>query len=108
MKRADALVLFGITGNLAYKMLLPALYQLTADGVLDQPIVGVAKTDLDLAGLRSRAREACEAKHDKVDHPAFEKFAGNLRLVAGDYTDGATFDAIRSEVGDAGFLTHYL
>ncbi|WP_021592224.1 glucose-6-phosphate dehydrogenase [Actinomadura welshii] len=108
MERADAMVLFGITGNLAYKMLLPALYQLTADGVLDQPIVGVAKTDLGLAGLRSRAREACEAKHDKVDDAAFEEFAGNLRLVAGDYTDGATFDAIRSEVGDAGFLTHYL
>ncbi|GAA4314635.1 hypothetical protein BJY14_004837 [Actinomadura luteofluorescens] len=57
-------------------MLLPALYRLTADGVLDLPIVGVAKTDLDLAGLRGRAREAREAKHGKVDDAAFESSQG--------------------------------
>jgi glucose-6-phosphate 1-dehydrogenase len=105
MERAGALVLFGITGDLAYKMLLPALYRLSADGVLDLPIVGVAKTDLDLDGLRDRARQACG---DSVDEAAFAKFAGNLRLVSGDYRDGATFAAIRKEVEGAGFLTHYL
>ncbi|WP_327084918.1 glucose-6-phosphate dehydrogenase [Nonomuraea sp. NBC_01738] len=104
MTHAGAMVLFGITGDLAYKMLLPALYRLTADGVLDLPIVGVAKTDLDLAGLRARAREACGG----ADDAAFEKFAANLRLVAGDYADVATFDAVREEVKDAGFLVHYL
>ncbi|WP_106396580.1 glucose-6-phosphate dehydrogenase [Actinocorallia populi] len=104
-QRADALVLFGITGNLAYKMVLPALYHLTAAGVLDLPIVGVAKTDLDLAGLRDRARQACG---DRVDEAAFAKFAGNLRLVAGDYGDAATFEAVRAETEGAGFLTHYL
>ncbi len=104
-QKADALVLFGITGNLAYKMLLPALYRLTAGGVLDLPIVGVAKTDLDLDGLRDRAREACG---DEVDEAAFAKFAGNLRLVAGDYGDPATFEAIREQTRGAGFLTHYL
>ncbi|GAB2821865.1 glucose-6-phosphate dehydrogenase [Actinocorallia aurea] len=104
-RRCDALVLFGITGDLAYKMLLPALYRLTADGVLDLPIIGVAKTDLDLAGLRERARAACG---ENVDSEAFAKFAGNLRLVAGDYTDPATFAAVRAEVAGAGFVTHYL
>ncbi|MFI9556455.1 glucose-6-phosphate dehydrogenase [Nonomuraea endophytica] len=104
MTRAGAMVLFGITGDLAYKMLLPALYRLTADGVLDLPIVGVAKTDLDLAGLRERARKACGGASDA----AFEKFAGNLRLVAGDYREESTFTAIRDEVDGAGFLVHYL
>ncbi|MFI6503282.1 glucose-6-phosphate dehydrogenase [Nonomuraea typhae] len=104
MTRAGAMVLFGITGDLAYKMLLPALYRLTADGVLDLPIVGVAKTDLDLAGLRERARRACGG----ADDAAFEKFAGNLRLVAGDYREERTFAAIREEVAGAGFLVHYL
>lgn len=104
-RKADALVLFGITGNLAYKMLLPALYHLTAAGVLDLPVVGVAKTDLDLAGLRDRARKACG---DQVDETAFAKFAGNLRLIAGDYGDPATFEAIRAETEGAGFLTHYM
>ncbi|GAA2718500.1 glucose-6-phosphate dehydrogenase [Actinocorallia aurantiaca] len=104
-RRADALVLFGITGNLAYKMLLPALYHLTAAGVLDLPIVGVAKTDLDLAGLRERAREACG---DQLDEAAFAKFTGNLRLIAGDYGDASTFEAIRAETEGAEFLTHYM
>ncbi len=104
-RKADALVLFGITGNLAYKMLLPALYHLTVAGALDLPIVGVAKTDLDLAGLRERAREACG---DQVDEAAFAKFAGNLRLIAGDYGDAATFEAIRAETEGAEFLTHYM
>jgi glucose-6-phosphate 1-dehydrogenase len=105
LEKADVLVLFGITGDLAYKMLLPALYRLTADGVLDLPIVGVAKTDLDLVGLRERARRACG---DGVDEVAFAKFAENIRLVAGDYADPSTFEAIRKEVEGAGFLAHYL
>ncbi|GAB3686703.1 glucose-6-phosphate dehydrogenase [Actinocorallia lasiicapitis] len=105
MKRADALVLFGITGDLAFKMVLPALYKLTAGGVLDLPIVGVAKTDLDLEGLRQRARLACG---DDVDEASFARFAANLRLVAGDYADPATFEAVRAQVAGAKYLTHYL
>lgn len=104
MERAGAMVLFGITGDLAYKMVLPALYRLTADGVLDLPIVGVAKTDLDLTGLRERAREACGG----VQGAAFDKFAANLRLVTGDYGDQDTFARLRDEVATAGSLVHYL
>jgi glucose-6-phosphate 1-dehydrogenase len=40
--RADTLVLFGITGDLARKLVLPALYQLAARGEVTVPIVGVA------------------------------------------------------------------
>ncbi|GAA0951023.1 glucose-6-phosphate dehydrogenase [Nonomuraea longicatena] len=104
MRRAGAIVLFGITGDLAYKMLLPALYRLSADGALDLPVIGVAKTDLDLAGLVARAREAC----GEVDEAAFGRFADRLRLVAGDYRDPATFGAIRDAVEGTGFLVHYL
>ncbi|ROO90575.1 glucose-6-phosphate 1-dehydrogenase [Actinocorallia herbida] len=104
-QRAQALVLFGITGNLAFKMLLPALYRLTANGVLDLPIIGVAKTDLDLDALLARARGACGSE---VDDAAFAKFAGNLQLISGDYADPATFTAVREAVAGAGFVTHYL
>ncbi|MEU1393347.1 MULTISPECIES: glucose-6-phosphate dehydrogenase [unclassified Nonomuraea] len=104
MGRAGALVLFGVTGDLARKMLLPALYHLTADGRLDLPIIGVAKTDMDLDALREHAREACGGVQDA----AFEKLAGNLRLVAGDYRDPETFARLREEVEGKGFLVHYL
>ncbi|NUP64090.1 MAG: glucose-6-phosphate dehydrogenase [Nonomuraea sp.] len=103
-EKAGALVLFGITGDLARKMLLPALYHLTADSRLDLPIIGVAKTDMDLDALREHAREACGGVQDA----AFEKLAGNLRLVAGDYRDPATFARLREETEGKGFLVHYL
>ncbi|NUO96876.1 MAG: glucose-6-phosphate dehydrogenase [Nonomuraea sp.] len=103
-EKAGALVVFGITGDLARKMLLPALYHLTADSRLDLPIIGVAKTDMDLDALREHAREACGGVQDA----AFEKLAGNLRLVAGDYRDPATFARLREETEGKGFLVHYL
>src|SRR4051794_15402283 len=53
---ADALVLFGITGDLAFKKLFPALYNLTARG-WDLPIIGVASSDWDTERLRARAKE---------------------------------------------------
>ncbi|MEU8356743.1 glucose-6-phosphate dehydrogenase [Nonomuraea sp. NPDC048882] len=102
--QAGALVLFGITGDLARKMLLPALYHLTADGRFDLPIIGVAKTDMGLDGLREFARTACGGVHDA----AFDKLAGNLRLVPGDYRDPATFARLREETEGKGFLVHYL
>ncbi|MCA2228488.1 glucose-6-phosphate dehydrogenase [Nonomuraea aurantiaca] len=103
-KTAGALVLFGITGDLARKMVLPALYQLTVKGELDLPIIGVAKTDLDLDGLREHAHAACGGVRDA----AFEKLAGNLRLVSGDYRDPTTYTRLREELEGKGFLVHYL
>ena len=104
MAGTGAIVLFGITGDLAHKMVLPALYELTAKGELDMPIIGVARTDLDLDALRARAREACGGD----DAKEFDKLAANLRLVAGDYSDPGTFERLRDEVKDLGFLVHYL
>ncbi|MGW6502145.1 glucose-6-phosphate dehydrogenase [Nonomuraea angiospora] len=103
-ERAGALVLFGVTGDLARKMVLPALYRLTADNRLDLPIICVAKTDLGLDGLREHARQAVGGVHDA----AFDKLAGNLRLVAGDYRDPETFARLREEAAGKGFLVHYL
>ena len=55
--RSDALVLFGITGDLAYKMIIPALYALVKRGVLRVPVIGVALPKWSLgaiAGARER------------------------------------------------------
>ena len=55
---SDVLVLFGITGDLAYKQIFPALYAMTKRGVLKVPVVGVASSMLNLAELRRRATES--------------------------------------------------
>ena len=56
-RAADVLVLFGITGDLARKLVLPALYRLVERGELAVPVIGVALTDLDTEGLRRHVAE---------------------------------------------------
>ena len=57
-ERADAFVFFGATGDLARKMIFPALHQLVAAGRLDIPVIGVAFSGWDVDRLRHRVRES--------------------------------------------------
>jgi glucose-6-phosphate 1-dehydrogenase len=108
--RADALVLFGATGDLARKKLFPALYQLAAAGRLGVPVVGVAVSDWDDTQLRSYATQAVEAAESQVDGTALKELAGSLAMVSGDYRDPATFAALARRLAEAGAArpVHYL
>lgn len=108
LERSDALVLFGISGDLAKKMLLPALYRLTESGRLTVPVIGVAATDWDDDALRAHAREAITAAGAVIDEEVFARFAAGLSLVTGDFTDAATFTRLREALTGFGFVTHYL
>jgi len=105
--KADALVFFGATGDLAYKKIFPSLQAMIKRGRLDVPIVGVAKSGWGLDQLRARARESL-AKHGGIDRAAFEKLNGLLRYVDGDYEDPKTFEEVRAELGSAQRPAHYL
>jgi glucose-6-phosphate 1-dehydrogenase len=104
----DALVLFGATGDLARKMLLPALYALSAAGRLDLPVIGVALSDMDAEAFRRHARDAVAAAVDDVDPDAMTAFLRRLTLVTGDYRDTATFDDLARELTAAQRPAHYL
>jgi glucose-6-phosphate 1-dehydrogenase len=104
---SDALVFFGATGDLAYKKIFPALQAMVRRGRLDVPVIGVAKAGWNLDQLKARAHDSLE-QHGGVDAAAFEKLAGLLRYVDGDYKDLATFGAIRKELGSAQRPAHYL
>src|SRR3989441_11783155 len=104
---SDALVFFGATGDLAYKKIFPALQAMLRRGHLDVPVIGVAKAGWNLEQLRARAHDSLE-KHGGVDAAAFDKLSGLLRYVDGDYTDPATFQAVRKELKGAQRLAHYL
>ena len=108
LPRTDALVFFGATGDLALKMIFPALQALAKDGRLDIPVIGVAKAGWDLARLRERARESLETYGGGVDGPAFEKLCAVLRYIDGDYGDPKTFDQLREVLGGAKCPLHYL
>jgi glucose-6-phosphate 1-dehydrogenase len=104
---SDALVFFGATGDLAYKKIFPALQSMIKRGNLNVPVVGVAKAGWNLDQLKARAKDSLE-KHGGLDAAAWEKLSGLLRYVDGDYSDEATFAAVRKELGNAKHPAHYL
>jgi glucose-6-phosphate 1-dehydrogenase len=104
---SDTLVFFGATGDLAYKKIFPALQAMVKRGMLDVPVIGVAKAGWDLDQLRGRAKDSVE-KHGGLDRAAFTKLCQLLRYVDGDYNDAATFQALRRELGTAQRPAHYL
>ena len=106
---ADALVIFGITGDLARKMTFRALYRLERRKRLDCPIVGVARNDWGDEELRGHAREAIgSAVGGAVDSDALERLCGRLRYVAGDYSDPQTFGRLAKALGEARHPVFYL
>ncbi len=99
--QADAFLLFGATGDLAKKKLLPALYELTLEGRVDMPIVGIARSELSDDEMRDRVRESVRAKIDDVDEGALEKLCGNFRYIPGDYTNPETWPKVLELTGGA-------
>jgi glucose-6-phosphate 1-dehydrogenase len=105
--RSDGLVVFGASGDLAFKKIFPALQAMTRRGHLDVPVVGVARSEWTLDEFRARARDSVE-KHGRFDEPTFARLAERLRYVRGDYGDPATMQGIRAALGAARRPAHYL
>ncbi|MGH2849488.1 MAG: glucose-6-phosphate dehydrogenase, partial [Solirubrobacteraceae bacterium] len=105
---ADALVIFGITGDLARKMTLRSLYRLEARGLLDCPVIGVAAEDWTIERLREHADDAITATGEHVDPKVFARFAARLSYVSGDFADPATFERVAKALGGAKRPVHYL
>jgi glucose-6-phosphate 1-dehydrogenase len=105
---ADALVIFGITGDLARVMTFRSLYRLEARGMIDCPIIGVAGDDWSVAQLRDRARTSIVDTGEQLDEGVFGRFADRLSYVHGDFTDAATFARVGEAIGDARRPVFYL
>ena len=97
---SDALVFYGVTGDLAFKKIFPALQAMVKRGQLNVPVVGVARSQWTVDQLRQRVRESLE-KHGGVDPAAFDKLAGLLRYVSVDYADPGACRAIYGQLKDA-------
>jgi glucose-6-phosphate 1-dehydrogenase len=104
----DALVVFGITGDLARKMTLRSLYRLDERGLLDCPVIGVAVEDWTDEHLREHALDAVRATGEPIDDTVWKRFARRLSYVSGDFSDGATYETVASALGDAANPVFYL
>ncbi|HEX2386133.1 MAG TPA: glucose-6-phosphate dehydrogenase, partial [Candidatus Binatia bacterium] len=105
--RADALVFFGATGDLAHKKIFPALQALAKQGHLDIPVIGVARAGWTLEQFKARARDSVES-YGGLDAGAFERLCNRLGYIDGDYGDASTFERLRRELGEARHPLHYL
>jgi glucose-6-phosphate 1-dehydrogenase len=105
---ADVLVVFGISGDLAKVMTFRSLYRLERRGLLTCPVVGVAANDWTTEDLRQHARKAIEATGEPVDEQVFERFAGRLSYLSGDFGDPATFERVGAAIDQAKSPVFYL
>ncbi|MFO7589237.1 MAG: glucose-6-phosphate dehydrogenase [Gemmatimonadota bacterium] len=106
--RGDALVLFGVTGDLAMKKLIPALHRMAGSGSLPDRVIGVARSDWSDEDLVAHARDSVERHGGGIDAAAFERLARALRYVAGDYREAETYERLARALGSADRPLMYL
>jgi glucose-6-phosphate 1-dehydrogenase len=106
--KADAVVIFGATGDLAKLETFPALVGLVERGVLDVPVIGVAKSGWGLEQFRNYATDALKLNKMDPSAPAATKMLGLLRYVDGNLDDAGTYQAMSAAIGAGRRVLFYL
>lgn len=106
--QSDALVVFGVTGDLAHKMIFPALYAMVKRGALNVPVIGVALPKWSTDRLHRRVIDSLKHSGGIDNKRALQHLLSSLSYVAGDYQQDSTFTAIRSALGKSKRPAFYL
>jgi glucose-6-phosphate 1-dehydrogenase len=106
--RSDALVLFGVTGDLAHKMIFPALYAMVKRGTLTVPVIGVALPKWSAERLHKRVTDSIERSGGIDDKHALKRLLSLFVYVSGDYESPDTFHAIAKALDGARRPLFYL
>ena len=101
---ASCLVIFGASGDLTQRKLIPALYSLAHDGLLPagQTIIGFARPDYSDEAFRMAMREACDkfARVRPVDSAVWDNFAQGLFYVKGNFDDPEAYNRLKKKLGE--------
>jgi glucose-6-phosphate 1-dehydrogenase len=106
--RADALVLFGATGDLARKKLFPALYEMEEAGELEISVFGVASSKWEQSEFRANAERSVRDRIKNVDEGVLKDLLDELHLIVGDYRSPETFVKLRDALADFKLPVIYL
>ena len=106
--KAEALVIFGATGDLAKLETFPALVGLADRGLLDMPVLGVAKSGWGLEQFRNYATESLKLNNMDPNSAGAKKMLGQLRYIDGDLTAKDTFEQMSSEIGGDKRVLYYM
>ena len=104
---ADALVIFGITGDLARRMTLPALYRLTEEGHLTCTVLTVGRRSLTRDEFEELVRDAISEDIEDVEKRVLADLLKRMEYVDGDVADPALYERIRDELGDSSSPVFY-
>jgi glucose-6-phosphate 1-dehydrogenase len=104
----DALVCFGLTGDLGRRMTIPALYRLTAQGLLICTVIGVGRSPMSRADIEKLVREAVAAAEDVVEEPALDALLSRLSYIGGDAEEGSIYDGLRTALGECSTPVFYV
>jgi glucose-6-phosphate 1-dehydrogenase len=105
---SDALVIFGVTGDLAHKMIFPALYAMVKKDALQVPVIGVAFPKWGMVRLHKRVTDSIERSGGIDNKRALQHLLSLLKYVSGDYKDPGTFATIKKVLGKSRRPAHYL
>jgi glucose-6-phosphate 1-dehydrogenase len=95
--RPTSLVIFGATGDLAHRKLLPALYNLAHEGALPErfELIGVARSEFSHDEFREEARQSIERfSRREPDAKVLNGLLGEMRYVSGGFDDDTAYGAI--------------
>ena len=108
LQHSDALVLFGVSGDLAHKKIFPALYAMIRKGALTVPVIGVASSKWTGEQLRARVSDSLRQAGAADDPGALDRLLSLLTYVSGNYNDPATFTRIKTALAGAQRPAHHL
>lgn len=108
INQVDALVLFGATGDLAFKKILPALATLAGQGRLTMPVVGIGREHWSAEQFKDRIRDSVMANGNEAEQEHLELLYRQVHCVGGDYRDAATFESLKAMLGQAQHPLYYL
>ena len=106
-EHADALVLFGATGDLAHRKIFPAVQTLFERGV-DLPVIGISRAGMNRESFVERVADGLTRFGDPKDSAAKRGLFENIRYVDGDYRDAATFERVKQALGTSRHPLYYL
>ena len=107
-EQADALVIFGATGDLAKLETFPALVGLVERGVLDVPVIGIAKSGWGLDQFRDYATASLKLNGVDPTSPAATKMLGLLQYIDGDLDAVSTYEQMSQAIGAGRKVLFYL
>src|SRR5256714_1590635 len=97
-----ALVIFGATGDLTRRKLMPALYRLTQQRLIpaEFAVIGTARQEMSDEEFRAEMRKALEefGEDKQVDDAVWQSFAGGLSYVSGEFGDDGTYNRLKDQL----------